>query len=523
MRTKYMTARSRRAYLQQPTGRFRGGKLIPVQAVPFEQSEGGIVQQNIEIELDPVVGRLISEVTAEVFCVFVPSLAMEAHKNPNADFPGNEEAYRAKLISGEPIFSLENENEITKRLKIEPISIDGVKKVSETVRLAHNVAVNYLRQRKYVKATLLDNTNQAMTPALLSDTILSRFSGVLDPEDRINGAVRLEGSIPVRGIGIHLPQAPAPTLTTQTDIGVQNNVGWMQNYGGPSGQAYIHIDQDPDNGGNPNIRAHFDTENGQSLSLQQFYQAERMDAFVREMRRVVDANPQYGEQIVNNMVHGLSVDTGKEPFLMYQKEVILGQNLRTAMDGPNLDLDQTDVDGTMSFAVPVPQTEFGGVVMTFITVKPDERLRSQPHPVFTKVWTGRNFVKDELAVDPVPVTMRDIDGECDQADENTTVFYTANNELSRRYIDYGFNRHMDPTTVQNKSSIWALEIPVSVTPDNILYPDDLPHYPWPIQDAEIAQYTVTSAVAVQSPIIYGPTPVEELAIIETEGVFDDID
>lgn len=513
MLSKYMQARNRRIDIQQPYGRFRGGKLCPVLAVPFMQSEGGVVSQTIEIELDPIAGRVMSEMTLDVVSVFVPALAMEALKNPDVDHPGNQEIFRKAHIAGDPIFELEEENEITKRLGIEPVSINGVKMTGEEIYLAHHCAVNHLRQLKYVKAVQLTSLSpKTLTPALLSSTVLDRMNGVLDPEDRINGAVNLGGSIPVEGLkridldGQAASGSVVPNYYSHTD---------RVHLGQPSEFLELELGVD----GSSNINAVF--KGDQKLSLQQFYQAERMDQLTREMRSIVDANPHLGEEIVTRMAHGLSVDAGKEPFVVYKREVVVGKSLRNAMDGASLNVSQTDSGASVSFTVPIPQTEFGGVLMTFASFKPDEVLRSQPHPVFSTVWKGRNFLKDEMAVDPVAVTIRELDGDCAQGDENTTAMYVGNNQLYRRYVNYGFNRHIDTTTVQNQNSIWQLEIPVSVTPQTVLYPLDLPHYPWVDQDADVVKYRATSQANIMTPLIYGPTPLEELQEIEDADLFED--
>jgi hypothetical protein len=62
---------------------------------------------------------------------------------------------------------------------------------------------------------------------------------------------------------------------------------------------------------------------------------------------------------------------------------------------------------------------------------------------------------------------------------------------------------------------------MSVTPESILYPATLDHYPFIDNLAEVCTYTCTSVSVINTPLIFGPTPVEELAAIEDENVFDD--
>ena len=59
------------------------------------------------------------------------------------------------------------------------------------------------------------------------------------------------------------------------------------------------------------------------------------------------------------------------------------------------------------------------------------------------------------------------------------------------------------------------------TPESVIYPDDLAHYPFADQLAEVCTYTISSVATVRTPMIFGPTPVEELAQIETDDIFED--
>jgi hypothetical protein len=146
--SKYQKPRTTRFEPRTIAGTFRGGKLAPVMAVPFLQSESGVVSQSVVLELDPIAGRMISQITAEIVSVFVPAQAADALKNPLEDFAGSSEVFRSKLLSGAPVFGLEAESEVSKRLGVVPRSVSGSLYVNEIVRLSHNAAVNHLRQRK---------------------------------------------------------------------------------------------------------------------------------------------------------------------------------------------------------------------------------------------------------------------------------------------------------------------------------------------------------------------------------------
>ncbi|WP_071675232.1 hypothetical protein [Nioella nitratireducens] len=521
--SKYMKPRARRSEARTIAGRFRGGKLAPVGAHAFRESESGSVMQSVHFELDPIPGRMITPITAELVSVFVPVQAIDALKNPTDDYPGNAEVIRQKLLSGVPLFDLEEENEISKRLGIVPRSIDGVKYVNEAARLAHNAAVNYLRRRKFVDAVQLDASSTAMTPALIAQTVLDRLNGVLDPENRVNGLVNLDLEGQANVSGILVKQNP----TADTNAGPMYELSpdgvFLRGTGNISGvdpNSTQSVFIQANSIGVPEVFAEL-AGSQTSFSTKDLYNAERMDALTREMRQIVDDNPEHGQELVTRFAHGLSMDVGKQPIVVYERQVMFGMDQQPAMDGANLGVSITNSVAKVEFAAPIPATEFGGILITFAAVKPDEALASQPHPFLSDTWGATNYVADEMAIDPVPVTIRELDGDCAQIDEGTVALYVANNGLKRTYINYGFNRALDPTTVAAKSAIWQLEVPMSVTPESVIYPEDLDHYPFADNLAEVCTYTWRSVASVNTPIIFGPTPVEELAQIETDNIFQD--
>lgn len=526
---KYQRPRSMRTEARTIVGRTRGGKLQPVMAVPFRESESGMLEQSVTVELDPIAGRLITPVTAEITAVYVPALAIHAMKYADQPFPGVAENFRQMLLSGNPVFTLEPETNVTKAMAVEPRAIGTQKRVNEAVRIAHNSAVNYLRQRKHVSAAQIHWSNANVTPALLGSTVLKRLNAVLDPEDRVNGAVSFnvpQMRLPVDGLGIVDPDGAGfePVAHNVRRTGPVSD-GSQYDYkvvGDGSNTDRLFIKEDPNNAGFPLIEALFDGST-QQMSLTDLYNAEKIDALTREFRQIVDANPQYGEEIITRLAHGLSVELGATPFVLYEKQEVFGMNLQRAMDGPSLDKVQTNSVVDIDFTVPVPATEFGGIVITFVSVKPDETIPHQPHPILSVEWGARNHVEDELVIDPVPVTIRDLHADAAEVDQETIVCYVGNNYLEKNYVNYGFRRDFDRTTVEAKSAIWQIEVPFSVTPESVLYPYDLDHYPFADNSptAEPVEYTIRSRAQIMTPRVFGPTPVEELAEIENENIFGD--
>lgn len=513
MLTENMKPRNQKRRSTHHGGKMRGGKLMPVAIVPFEPSESGVVSQKVMLQLEPVAGRLVTNIVARVTSVYVPALAVDALMNADNDYPGNEEIFRQRLLSGEDVFPLEPEGELTQRMSIVPAPIAGNLLLSSVSRLAHNAAVNYLRQRKYVKATKVSKDNDQVTPAIISDTVLDRFNAVLDPDDHVDGAVSLVGEVPVRGL-YYGPDTLEPYAAGHYSASEEAR----QYNSATANMRSVAVDRTLEE---PRVFADFDIGSGQELSLKQFYIAEKIDAFTRRFRQIVDANPEHGEDIVARIAHGLKIETGKMPYVVYEKTVSLNRGMKSGMDGPNLDYEETHVVGGIDYTLPVGANEFGGVLITFVEVKPDEVIRHQPDPSLTKPWSVHNHVADQLALDPVPVRLRDLDAEVDIPGEDTVAMYVGHNHLSRQYVNHGWRRGLDTTTVSHRNAWWQYEIPLSVSPDNILYPDVLDHYPFALNgpEDEACSYTVHTDARIATNQVFGPTPVEQLAALDSDGIY----
>ena len=373
-------------------------KLTPCMGMLVEGSEGGLISQRITIELDPIPGRLMTPITGEVCAVFVPIQAIDALLDPAAAYAGMTEVVRQKLLSGNPLFVVEDETEISQRCGINPKSVAGFKKTNRMVRVAHNVAVNFLRRRIHKDAVQLISTNTAITPALLGSTVLTRLNGVLDPDERINGAVALripQMILPVEGITQSAGQiatAQGVSMTSSaTDItlGALNNpnLRFKRNVGNPVG-----TDLD--------ITATLNAVTAGNVSLTDFYNAETMDRLTRTMGQIMDANPEYGQDMILRWAHGLSMENGDDPVLLAHQTAYFGMQIIGATDSPGVRNETIRSDMALEFRlnIPIPKTELGGVIITFVSVKPDETIASQPHPVLANNFNLRNHMADQLAL-----------------------------------------------------------------------------------------------------------------------------
>lgn len=517
--SRFQQARTTRRYGNARVGRFRGGKLAPVLAMAVRPSEGGALSFGIEMELDPIMGRMLTPMYGELTAIFVPVQAIDYLKDPEASYAGMTEVVREKLLTGNPLFALEDEGEISKRLGINPRSIGGVKKVNEAARLAYNAAVNFLRLRKYHKATLLLHSSTAISPALISQTVLERFNAVLDPDDRINGSVELElsGNAVVKGLGHAGSGASGPVSNVREGDG--STVNYAQAYQTALTSRAVGTGATS----RPDIVADLDGIMGGGVSLVDFYNAQKKDGLIRTMDQIIRDNPEFGYEMVARWAHGLSVDAGHIPWVLFERRMEFGKAMARAADTEGVEADIKRTDGVLmiSGTVPVPKTELGGIVVFIASLKPDETIASQPDPFLSEPWGLDNFVADELALDPQPVTLRELDSDIAAGQESTVAMYTGKNQLKWLYSSYGLCRQLDPLTVENKTTVWQLEVPLSVTPDTILYPSSLDHYPFADQLAEVVTYKVQGVMTLGSPMFVGPTPIENVEVVDDLDLFDE--
>lgn len=507
---KFRRAQGARMDFREKGGKTRVARLAPAMVVPFEQGEGGLVSQTVEIMLDPIPGRLLTPIWAEIQHVFVPVEAAHALKFPGDKFAGVKEIIRDKLVSGTVVFGLEAENDISRRFGVTPRSISGAPMVSEFIGLAHNAAVNHLRRMKYWRATTILAAPRAVTNALYSKTALQLLGGVLDPEDRVDGAVAL--TLP----SVKLPVRADGTLTVNTAYQIEtHNTGTAKDIEVYNASATSIAAN--------KLYAQLSNVAAGNLNLRDFYQAENMDRLVREMDQILEANPEYGFEMVLRWAHGLEVDVGKTPLFMGKRrvQIQLGEVMASDTNGVNNEIVRTDGGLRATIELVVPKTELGGLLLTFISVLPDETLGDQPDPFLSVEWKGNSFVADSQKLDPVAVTARDLQADLTAPQEAQVLMWTGYNALKRNYRSTGFNRATDLGTVVAKNAMWQAKIPLSVSPDNIVYPDNFPQNIFADANAEVVTFTVLSTAAVQTPTIFGPKPVENISQIDTENLFDE--
>jgi hypothetical protein len=531
MQSNNQTRRESRGVAQ----RFRAGKMQPVGAVQLLGGEGAMLQQSLFLELDPIPGRLLTEISAQMQIVFVPFQAIHKYRfgdlagtSPGSDpHAGITEVIRQKIAAGSAIDLLEAEGAISKACGIVPRSISGSKKVTRTLRDAYNVAADFLRKTVYVDAVAPAANNVAVLPAVLGTTALQRLSGVLNPDDHINGSVQLQledAELPVKGIGLNSAMMGTAGTVSIKETGATaaaSVTGWGDDTATTSAAGQFVIEQDASNTGFPDIRAIFSGAEAGGVSLTDFYNAEKQDKLTRAMRGMIEADPIGGEQKLIHWAFGMSMETSHYPVVVYDKTIQLTQTSRTATDSEGVEANTVYQYGTgaISCNVMVPRSELGGWLITIVQVRPEEVLLSQPHPTATELWGPVKKISEEFELDPVPVTVRDLYADCATADETTVSFYTGHNALKRYYANWGWSRAQDMTKVEDQLAMWQYQIPTSVSPESVIYPATLDHSIFADTTADVVKCNWSGQALISTPMFFGPTPVEEVSAINDEDLF----
>lgn len=519
VRDQFNGRRRLRSWRNTHYGGMKAVQAHPLSICRFRPDEGGTVSTSLNVKLAPVSGYIRSKAYLDIVQIWVPYQAIEVINTDWAD-AGVTEMTRRRLMAGQG-FGLEAEGVISKAANIHPISTGGVKKVTATARLAYNCAVNHLRKSAYFNATTALGTNQAILPAVLTANVLERFNGVLDPERHVDGAINLTGELPVSGIGKansifgSLANAQVIESDGETKTYASNEV---IDVGHPN--ALFRVEQDPDNPGRPNI--HVDLDGTSEITLRDMIQSQKLDQLVREFAKMIRDDPINGEELVERALYGISVDYDHNCHVLYRQVHALSASHQRPTDGASINDVSAHFEFNGSFATVVPRSELGGQLVTIAMIKPVETLAAQPDPAQTEVWGLVNRVHDETELDEKLLKRRDLESGIQAHEEDQSAFWVGHNQLQHDYATQGPN-DQQIAGVQMKSSMWVYDIPTSVTPENVNYPEaGIDMYPFFNWNGSHAEYTISQVAAISTSLAKGPNPIEKIKLFADDpALLDD--
>lgn len=484
VRNAFDGRRRLRSWRNTHFGGMEAVKAHPLSMCRFRPDEGGTVSTSLNVKLAPVSGYMRSKAYVDVVQIFVPYQAIEKLWLDTQPDAGVTEMARRRLMAGEGVPVID-QHIIDRCCNVHPRSVGGVKRVSASIRYAYNAAVNHLRKSAYHDAELLDRHDGAIQPAVLTANVLERFAGVLDPERNVDGAINLTGDLPLKIDGATANSVLGTSTAADGESVVETTIGT---------QFYTDL------GGTGEI------------SLRDMIVSQKVDGLVRKFAQMIQDDPVNGEEVVERALYGLTVDFDHNCQVVYRKVHELAAMHQRPTDGASIN----DVSGhfelNTSFATMVPRSELGGQLVTIAMVKPVETLAAQPDPSQTEQWQLVNRVHDETQLDEVLLTRADLESGVSAQDQDAPVFWVGHNALAHNYATQGPNEQQTHN-VEMKSSMWTYEIPTSVTPENVSYPEaGIGMYPFFNWNGAHAEYTINQVAAISTSLAKGPTPVERIQL-----------
>jgi hypothetical protein len=506
----------------RPWGVSHFGGLEAVKAHPlaicrFRPDEGGVVTSGLNVRLAPVSGYMRSKAYVDVKQIFVPYQAVEKLELDTQDDAGVTEMTRRRLMNGEGI-GLETEGEITKAAYINGRNVSSDPRVQKSARLAYLAAINHLRLVAYYNATLLTKADTAIQPAILTANILERFDGVLEPENLVDGAINLTGSLPVKGISFGTTTANGSGSEAGGDVVTYGEYNVITADGTTMTNNRIKLAGSADNL-SPALYA--DLGGAGDLTLRDMMKSKKLDQLVRAFAGMVKSDPIHGEEKVERALYGISVDFDDDCHVVYDRVHEISPSHTRPTDGASINDISAHFELNERFSTIVPRSELGGQLVTIVMIKPLETLQKQPDPAQTEAWTLVNKIHDELALDEVLLTRQDLESNVSTADQDTPVFWVGHNSLKHKYMAQGANAQQI-AGVELKSSMWTYEVPTSVTPDNVSYPESgINMYPFFNWAGAHAEYQFDQMASISTPLARGPSPVERIQLFATDPTLVD--
>lgn len=393
------------------------GKFMPVAAFNLLREDSCSGRLNFAIEMAETYELLMNKVSARISVWYMPHVANERfERNP---------VFMDKAMAGQPprpgatvipyiqthAYGTAGANAIYKYLGVHGLP---AQQVNTAYLEAYNAVWNFVARDRSADIDARLMTTTSLAPAFWGP---SNMSGMVPDFDDglIAGEVPLtvtSEKIPVRGIA-----KSGTSWQSGTTGQVWESDGQANTYNG-----FSAIDADQADrlfyvkknalGAFPDIYAEM-AQNGITVSLANMDQAKKLASFAK-LRAQYEGHPD--AYIIDMLMQGISIEEQHwlQPMLISQTTAEFRQALRHATDGASLTDKVTNGIATGSVGINVPQNSYGGVVMVFAEILPEQLYERQPDPFFTATGVDDlpNYFKDVM--NPMPV-VEVKNGEVDSA------------------------------------------------------------------------------------------------------------
>lgn len=368
------------------------GKFVPIAAIPLLREDGVQGSLPFAVDMRETYEFLINRTNLRVTSVFMSHLAHERfQKNPTF----YHKSYMGEApMDGETVIPFVRTAAFTATPANDEIAraLGLIAKAGQLVNTSYHETYvttwNFLaRQRsKDIEPLLLTST--ALAPAFWGENNMSEI--VPDFDDAlIAGEVPLTVTSGRLGVKTDAPVAGAITVTRGA---VNSNLDYTSAVRVAATTAGTAVNE---------LYTEMET-NGIVVSLANLEQARKLVSWAK-LREQYEGHTD--EWIIDTLMQGYHIEDQEfmQPIVLDQVMVPFQQALRYSTDHDNMDSKATNGVARGSINIHVPPNIYGGVVMVFAEVIPEQLFERQPDPYFTatSVDDFPNYFRD--ALDPMPV------------------------------------------------------------------------------------------------------------------------
>lgn len=387
----------------------KAGRIMPIAAYNVLREDSSQGRVPVAVEMRETEELLVNKVWLRITSAFIPHSALQRfEKNPTFV----QKAYQGEApMEGKDVipyiathlFGTAGSNAVYKTLGLFAKATDPV---NTSYLESYNEFVNFVAMNRSKSLDQRDPLDGTLAPAFWGPNNMSEIVPTFDSA-LIAGEVPLTvvaAAMPVRGLG--LLQEGGVTHATKTLVETGNvtrsTAGYdIQGYSTAktSGQAHLVVESASD--GVPAIYADME-DNGITVSLANLEQARRLVSWAKLRERYEGHSDEW---IIDTLMQGFHVEglDWMQPVILDTQMVQFKQGLRYASNAPDLNEKATNGMAAGSVSVALPPNMYGGVIMIFAEVIPEQLYERQPDPWFTALNVDMlpNYYRD--VNNPMPV------------------------------------------------------------------------------------------------------------------------
>jgi len=513
------------------------GKVIPVACVPFLRGDSAAGRMSFNLQLAEMPKPLENQVMARVQAWVVPrpalpqfeSTAEYQHSYQETDITkmGASARTPAALFgtvgTGAIAAAQSSAFFISLGICLQPSTEINVDYID-----AYNLVQNFRIAAHSTKITRYDYYSEdAVTSLQLKPAIWppNRVHSIVPDYEQalVVGGLDLDvlaGSLPISGAGLSNIGATPVSTPVKSTGGVDESItSWKIDNTTAAGNARLHVEEDPDNAGYPNLYAEMA---GATIgtSLADIDKARTSNAFAKLRASYAGTNfsgYNNDDVIVSELMQGFRVDDElfNRPWLIDSKTVLFGMNERHATDAANLDDSVSTGSAGVELSINVPRMEYGGILIATVEVMP-ERLyprQSDEYLYQTAPNDLPNALRDAQIVEPVDTVLnREID-TLHTTPNGIFGYQPLNGKWKREYTRLGGEfRALTPgaTVTAARTAIWQPEyIDPVFTSDHWLCPSPFPQDVFSVPDDHCVNIAVDQRITISGLTQFGDELVED--------------